>query len=79
MPALTAMSIGRPVYCARCCRRATALIEAGHPGTGHYRAETACTRHEPTARRWASHAGPPRTTPIGPTPAALFEIPEVTR
>ncbi|WP_041784370.1 hypothetical protein [Micromonospora sp. L5] len=75
MPPLTAT--GRPVYCARCRRWATALIEAGQPGTGRYRAETACTRHEPAARRWASHAGPPRTTPIGPAPAVLFELPEV--
>ncbi|WP_157547391.1 hypothetical protein [Micromonospora aurantiaca (nom. illeg.)] len=77
MPALTAMNIGRPVYCARCRRWATALIEAGLPGTGRYRAETACTRHQAAARRWASHAGPPRTTPIGPAPAVLFELPEV--
>ncbi|WFE36893.1 hypothetical protein [Micromonospora sp. WMMD975] len=77
MPALTATA--RPTYCARCRRWATALIEAGQPGTGRYRAETTCARHQAAARRWASHAGPPRTTPIGPTPAVLFELPEVTR
>ncbi len=78
MPALTAMTTGRPTYCARCRRWATALIEAGYPGTGRYRAETACPRHEPAARLWASRAGSPRTTLIGP-PAVLFELPEVTR
>ncbi|WP_233512729.1 hypothetical protein, partial [Micromonospora deserti] len=54
-----------PTYCARCRRWATALIEAGRPGTGRYRAETVCARHEAAAHRWAAHAGPTRTTPIG--------------
>ncbi|MFI7607443.1 hypothetical protein ACIBTV_20175 [Micromonospora sp. NPDC049366] len=70
---------GRPTYCARCGGPATALIEAGHPGTGHYRAEVACHRHEPAAHRWAAHVGPTRTTRIGPTQPPLFELPEVTR
>ncbi|MFI7490780.1 hypothetical protein ACIBXA_20600 [Micromonospora echinaurantiaca] len=70
---------GWPTYCARCGGPAIALVEAGHPGTGHYRAETTCHRHTRAAHRWASAVGPTRTIPIGPTQAALFELPEVTR
>ncbi|MEV6810715.1 hypothetical protein [Micromonospora sp. NPDC051296] len=70
---------GWPTYCARCGGPAVALIEAGHPGSGRYRAEVACGRHQAAATRWASHAGPTRTTPIGNTQPALFELPEVTR
>ncbi|WP_328851200.1 hypothetical protein OG994_25500 [Micromonospora globbae] len=70
---------GWPTYCARCGGPAVALVEAGHPGTGHYRAEVACTRHEAAAHRWASAVGPTRATPIGDTQPALFDIPEVTR
>ncbi|MEV4822555.1 hypothetical protein [Micromonospora sp. NPDC049274] len=73
------MATGWPTYCARCGGSATALIEAGHPGTGRYRAETACARHTAAAHRWASTAGPTRTTPIGDTQPALFDFPEVTR
>lgn len=73
------MTADWPCFCARCRRWATALIEAGHPGTGRYRAETTCARHEPAAHRWASRIGQTRTTPIGPTQPALFDLPEVTR
>lgn len=73
------MTAGWPTYCARCRRWATALVESGRPGTGHYRAEIACTRHEAAAHRWASRLGPTRTTPIGDTQPVLFELPEVTR
>ncbi|WFE45695.1 hypothetical protein [Verrucosispora sp. WMMD1129] len=67
-----------PTYCARCGRWATALIEAGRPGSGHYRAEVACPRHHAAATRWASHVGPARRTSLATTQPALFEIPEVT-
>lgn len=73
------MTAGWPTYCARCRRWATALIESGRPGTGHYRAETACHRHEQAAHRWAGRLGPTRSTPIGDPQPALFELPEVTR
>lgn len=79
MRPLTAMATGWPTYCARCGGPATALIEAGQPGTGRYRAETACRRHQAAAHRWASVAGPTRTTPIGDTQPALFDLPEVIR
>ena len=65
---------GRPTYCARCRGPAVALIEAGQPGTGRYRAEVACGRHQAAATRWASQAGPTRTTPLVPTQPALFDL-----
>ncbi|MEV4810274.1 hypothetical protein [Micromonospora avicenniae] len=71
------MTTGWPTYCARCRRWATALIEAGNPGTGHYRAEVACDRHTAAAHRWAGRLGPTRTTRIRGDQPALFELPEV--
>ncbi|MFE9651556.1 hypothetical protein [Micromonospora sp. NPDC006431] len=74
------MTAGWPTYCARCGGGwASALIEAGHPGTGRYRAETACPRHVAAAHRWAGRIGPTRSTPIRTTQPVLFELPEVTR
>ncbi len=73
------MPVPLPVYCSRCQTLATAQIDAGIPD-GERRSATACDRHTRAVRRWASHAGTPRTTPISQTPLgqlALFPTPEV--
>jgi len=58
--------------CARCNGPAAFVIESGRPFTTKYRAEAACTRCLPRARRWAAVLGDVRVSHARQLP--LFEL-----
>lgn len=71
------MTTPPPGPCRQCGEPAhyqvVALTDRG-PRVGFYRAAQACDRHLTAVRTWASAAGRPLVTRLGPAPAAQGDL-----